>query len=373
MKAQYIIPAALALLVGLLLWQIQKERLVLEYEVIESAPYPREAGTGKYFIVRIQNTGNAKLDNIQFRIALDSGTIESSRFAQPELVKDISHDSSALSGSVPLLNPGEIVSVTITTVGQNEPKGLAVIARAPGATAIPRSNSGFSRELLSTIAALVGAISALVVFAIYRTYKVSDSISNIENLGEASRQIQKSENDLRSNIDQMKDEFEAQTTKLLEERKKREQEWEKREREFEQERRNREEGQPDRQQLIFVIMNRAGLASEFIRFAMASGEISFWRTGLFLLRGFLVDEPNRDRYVSAMEELVSNDAVAMAPSSKGFNLYLLAKMEEYRHNSEKAINWRQRCRSETPLMYEHLIAQDPAYDLDAIRRHLEHN
>jgi len=128
----------------MILWQVQKERLKLEYEVNASAPFPREAGTGKYFIVKIKNTGNAKLDHVEFLITFDSPVIESFRFAEPNLVTDVSAHNSVLSGSIPLMNPDESVSVTITTFGQQEPRTPIVAARGPGATALPRSDSSVS-------------------------------------------------------------------------------------------------------------------------------------------------------------------------------------------------------------------------------------
>src|SRR5688572_8349889 len=116
---RYLIPAFLAFLFALFLWQIQKDRKRLEYEVIESAFFPRESGAGKYFVVRLLNQGNVSLEHIEFDIAFAREIIESSQFADPKLVTDVNRTPSNISGLIPLLNPDELVSVTITTLGEN--------------------------------------------------------------------------------------------------------------------------------------------------------------------------------------------------------------------------------------------------------------
>jgi hypothetical protein len=62
-------------------------------------------------------------------------------------------------------------------------------------------------------------------------------------------------------------------------------------------------------------------------------------------------------------------SLEMAPASRGFLLYLLGKIEQFRKNNEKAIEWLEKCKNETPLMYEFLMAQDPGYDLGIVQKH----
>ena len=61
----------------------------------------------------------------------------------------------------------------------------------------------------------------------------------------------------------------------------------------------------------------------------------------------------------------------MAPSSRGSNLYLLSKMEQFDGKTEDALLHLEQCKKETPLMYDHLMAQDPAYDLQKLCAWLE--
>ncbi len=131
---------------------------------------------------------------------------------------------------------------------------------------------------------------------------------------------------------------------------------------------DREEGKPSTAQVIFAMMNRAGLAHRFSELVGSAEDVAYWKTGLFLMNSFLVDEANRDKYVTAAELIVESEE--LAPSSLGFNLYLLGKMEQFRGNTQKAMSWFERCKQRTPQMYDHLMAQDPAYDLEAVRKYL---
>ncbi len=339
---KYAIPVILAFLSGLLLWQVQRERLLLDYEVVTSEQFPRESGIGRYFVVRLRNAGNREIREIDLAIVLKSGAVETNRFSQPALISQISESPSELRGRLPLLNPGETFAITLTGAGASEVGPLEVAARAPGATAIPRRDD----QLFSTGALLVAVASvvALVIstFFSYRTAKLSDSIAKIENLGEVSKRIEKKDEDLTTGLDRLE-----QLRKEGEER---------------------ELGKPSSAQLIFAVFNRVGLGYRFHDLAFTGEDISYWKTELFLMHGFLVDDANRDRYIAAAEAIV--EMPHMAASSRGFGLYLLGKMEQFRGNTERAIFWFERCRTVTPLMHAHLMEQDPAYDLTKIREHL---
>jgi tetratricopeptide (TPR) repeat protein len=142
------------------------------------------------------------------------------------------------------------------------------------------------------------------------------------------------------------------------------------------ERRDKEElehkqGKPETEQIVFSIFNRAGLSHKFPTLVASSDQISYWKTGIFLMNSFLVDKEKRQQYISASEKLVEINE--MAPSSLGFNLYLLGKMESYLGNNEKAIKWFEKCKQIAPLMYEYLMTQDPTYDLESIRQYLISN
>lgn len=343
---KYVIPAVLAFVSGLVLWQLQRPQVSLDYEVVTSEQFPRAAGVGRYFVVRVRNVGNREIRDIDFVVTLRSGAIETKQFSQPSLISQVSESQSELKGRLPLLNPSETFAMTLTGAGDASVGPVEVTARAPGATATPRSDeqlmSGTSGKLLWVFAFALAAF-AVSLLSSFRTAKVSDSIAQIENLGEVSKRIEKTEEDLATRLDKQRQENE----KTLQEQK---------------------QGKAGTPQLLFSVFNRSGLGHRFSELVAGAEDVTFWKTGLFLMHCFLVDETNRDSYVAAAESIV--DLPGMAPSSRGFNLYLLGKMEQFRGRSERAIHWFERCRTDTPLMYAHMMAQDPAYDLAAIRLHL---
>lgn len=363
---KYVIPALLAFLTGLLLWQIQRERVALDYEVVASDPFPREEGTGQYFVVRLRNSGSKQIERIALAISLESGNIESVSFSNPDLIRDVAREPRVVRGFLPLLNPAETFSTTITSRRGTQSASPTVVARAPGATATPRTDNAISGQLLSlAVAALVAALATAAVsfYTSLRSSKIAESLSTIENLGEVSERIERTEEDFRTRLQQEREELD----KRLEERRR---EHEEQMRLREEERKRDEQGEPRTEQVVFAIFNRAGLSHRFAELVGSAERLAFWKTGLFLMNSFLVDEPNRDRYVSAGQMLL--ELPGMAPSSLGFNLYLLAKMEQFRGNSEKAVYWLQQCRERTPLMYQHLMGQDPVYDLESVRQAMFH-
>ena len=67
------------------------------------------------------------------------------------------------------------------------------------------------------------------------------------------------------------------------------------------------------------------------------------------------------------------DIPEMARSSRGWNLYLLAKMVQFMGKTQDAIEYFGKCKDETPLMYQHLMSQDADYDLVKLRDWLKQN
>lgn len=363
------IAAVLAFGFALILWQLEKDRLALEYEVTESAQFPRGTVIGKYFIVSLQNSGNKSVDHIALQVTFDSDVIESMQFSEPSMVSGISQSASDVSAQVPLLNPEESISVTITTSGRVIPQTPRVAARAAGVTARRRSEGGLWHQIAPLFYTLIGVMCfgiLVAFFGYYRAFKTSASISRLENLGDVSQRIEKSGEKLAESVESIKTNWQE---KFAKERETFEAKLEEQQRKLKEERVRQEKGEPERHQKIFTLMNRAGLTGDFIQSAVSSDDgLSYWGCGLLLLRAFLTDEENRERYVLAMEGLVTQSE--MAPSSKGFNLYLLGKMEQFRGNTPAAVKWFGRCRDETPLMFEHLMAQDSAFDLATLEQDL---
>lgn len=372
---QYVIPALLAFAFAYILWLIQRKRIQLDYEIIMSEPFPRESGEGQYFIVRLRNSGNTVVEKTNLKILFSTGIIESQTYSNSELIQNISESGSEIKGLIPLLNPKEYFSTTITVQGSGHISSPEVTARAIGTTATLRNDTTILPDIQNILMAISLVVAISVTFSTYSSYrasKVTKSISSIENLGEISESIKESNKGVQETLIQQKDLLEKSRNKIEEEYKEREKKWklEKQEREqkWKLEEQERDQGKPKAEQLVFAIFNRSGLSHRFPDLIGSAEGVAFWKTGLFLLTSFLVDEKNRDKYISAAEDLA--EIKEMAPSSLGFNMYLLAKMEQFQGNKENTIKWLELCKKTTPLMYEHLMTQDPAYDLEQLRQYL---
>jgi hypothetical protein len=283
---QYLLPAILTAVfsfcVGFLLWQIKKERVSLEYECGGSGTFPREKGIGRYFIVEINNSGNKPIQDVKFIIIFPSGRIESANYSEHKLVSDVSIDGSQLSGSIPLLNPKEMLGVTITIMGESDIGSPKIIARAVGVTAVQRKEGSIFSHRSILMAGVLGtlAIAVTVVFVWRITLqqeKVTDeSIKTLKG-------VETITGDFDKNIDLFKKNLQRQ-----------QEEQEKTEKEEQQ-------GKPETEQIVFAILNRAGLGHLMFRLIESGEEITYWKTGFVLLQAFLVDQENGGKYVNAME------------------------------------------------------------------------
>lgn len=327
---QYLIPAILAFLVGVALWSIKRERKGLEYEIIASESFPHGEKTGKYYkyyVIRLRNSGNVAVQDTRFRVSCEQGMIESSRWSDPSLVADISTSESTSECIVPLLNPRERIALTITTIGDHVLSFLMVEARAIGVTATAKSDDSATWSL-GLVAEFLpyGVVLALLTLLIYWM----------------TANMQRSITGLTSNL-------------------------ERRTADIEQHLREESQGRPDSTQIIFAILNRAGVGHLTSQLVATSQDITYWGTGLLLLNPFLLDQANSQKYVTALEELVKTP---MPASSLGFNLYLLSKAERFRGNTAKANDYLEQCKQETPLMHQHLMQQDQYFDLRLLQKQL---
>ena len=344
---QYFISAILTFLLALLLWFITRRRLGLEYELIESEIFPREKGEGRFFVIKLRNKGNKHLENVEFNITFQLGTIDSVRYSNPDLIKEDVRENSQLNGTVPLINPRETLGITITTIGVKEISSPKIVARAKGATAVPKKEDSKWSYIFPIIIFIMITTGLFMIKDLLIT-PPKDSLEKMSN--EYRKRYEKTLDSINKNLDKTKEFLERRTEEMRILRE------------------EQEKGKPKQEQIIFGLLNRAGL-SHLLPSLISTGEgITYWKTGLFLMHSFLTDKDNSDKYILAMEQLIEIENVAA--SSRGFNLYLLGKMEQFIGNSETAIHYFERCRKEAPLMYEHLMAQDPAYDLEKLRKRL---
>lgn len=171
------------------MWQLQRERLRLDYDIVASDFFPRQAGLGRYFIVRIRNTGNKQIQDIDFSLTLKVGTIESISFSDPQLVRNLSKEASVARGLLPLLNPDEVFSATVTASDNPQGSPLQVVARAPGVTAVPRSEGNVPSWLVDALVITVVASATSAILAWYtsrRSSELSETLVKVKDLGNVS-------------------------------------------------------------------------------------------------------------------------------------------------------------------------------------------
>lgn len=354
---QYIVPAVLAFIVGLFLWIVKREHLALEYYVVESDPFPREGGVGKYFVCELKNTGNRAIENVSFKIEVSKGAIDSIKYSNAQLFNISEQANTFVQGVLPLLNPKERFGTMLTIKNAEDDSNIKVEARAIGATASKKSSETMPQYIQSFL--LIIAV-AFTFFSIWSTFSQSRITKSIEKIGEISA-LTKDLDARKQKLDELKNESEKRQT-----------EFEELQRKEEDLQRKEKQGEPQREQIVFAILNRSGLSHVIPGLISISGEgLPFWKTGLHLMHSYLLDKSNARKYVNALVELANVDSIA--PSSKGFLLYLAGKIEKSEGNSNNAIQYFEICKKETPLMYEYLMAQDPAYDLASVKMWLTKN
>jgi hypothetical protein len=336
----YLIPAMLTFLVGIALWAIKRQRKGLEYEIIASEPFPHGEKTGKYYryyVIRLRNSGNVAVQDTRFRASFEQGLIESSRWSDPSLVADISTSESTAECIVPLLNPRERIALTITAIGDHVFSFLKVEARAIGVTATEKRDDS-TISIFGVSVPVESTVTVLLILGILTVLALEYYVAKSQTTG------------FERSMTRFSDDFKKRTADL------------------EQHLREESQGQPDSGQIIFAILNRAGVGHLSSQLVATSQDITYWGTGLVLVNSFLLDQANSHKYVTALEELVK---IPMAASSLGFNLYLLSKLERFRGNTAKADNYLEQCKQETPLMYQHLMQQDQYFDLRLLQKQLQ--
>lgn len=317
----YFITAIVTLIVGYILWQLKKERISLNYYLTESDVFPRDTGVGKYFIIKLRNSGNKAIQNIALNIVFDSDVIETVSFSDKQLITDIEQNKSNLKGNLALLNPKEVLSTTITATSNKHIGTPNIFARALGATATiledGSNNQTIPLPLAITILTTLAITLGTVAFTFFHSYN-PEPTEQVESI------IKKHDELIRK----------------------------------------KEQGEPESAQFLFSIFNRSGISYLFPELIEQNGEIKYWKTGAYLMHRFLKDKRNRGKYVAAMLMLIEVENIA--PSSLGFNLYLIAKMEEHRGNADLALKYLEKCKKKAPLMYDFMMAQDPSYDTKAM-------
>ncbi len=335
----YILTIIATIFSGLVLWWFKKDRLALCYNMVASDTFPIGSNQGKVFIIEIKNKGNKIVEDCNLEITFNQGEISGFKFSNEKLISDLSHSSQQILSKIPFMNPNEILKLTITTLEKPSILTPIVILRAKGITAKQESGNvvQLSTQYLSAITIIV-IILSIILSSIPTVFFSGTS----KELAKLKNELKGTEGKLKKGLDELK-ELEEQRMK----------------------------GKPERQDYIFSIINKAGLSHIFPKLIASSEDITYKNTGFFLFYSFLIDDKNRPKYIDAMNRLVENENVA--PSSKGIIFYLLAKMEQYNENELKYKEYLKKCEKEAPLMYQHLIDQDSAFNVKSLQQWLLKN
>lgn len=361
---QYIIPALLALIVGLVLWFIKRDRLSLEYTITESEIFPKGRVQGKYFLLNLKNNGNKALENINYQLELNLGKIDSLLFSKKDLISISSQSEKNIHGLISLLNPNEELHTTLTIENAEDYSKIKIQARGVGVTAIESKKNQlplYLQNFLIPFSIVITISTAYSAFTSFNQIKVNESINSINDIKNITKDIKENNTILNTELFDYKSKLTEQSEKLSILVK-------------ESETRLKQEalGKPDREQIIFASLNKAGLSFLLPRLLESTGDnLPYWKTGLFLVNSYLLDKKHSIKYVNVLDSLANIKEIS--PSSKGFLFYLAGKIEKNEHHTKRAISYFNKCKANTPLMYEYLIEQDPAYDLDSIEKWLLKN
>lgn len=362
---KYIIPAILSLVVGVALWYIQRDVVSLVYEVVESTSFPYEDSEGRFFVITVQNDGTKPIQNTNIEIAFQSGSIVTSRFSPDKLISNVNQDSQSIKGIMPLLNPREKISATVTTKNHGPISSPTVVARAVGVTATRKAEVSVYQLLVKILVPSLIVILFFTILSAWNNFRQSRVEVSLGGISQKSAELEsyiKEKDTLREKWQREAEERDREHDKLMKE-------LQARQKKDEEEMEDRAKGKPDREQLIFAILNRSGLSHLFPRLMELGEGIIYRNTAYLLLHEFLLDQEHADKYVAALEQLISCEH--MAAQSKGVALYLLAKIERHRGNEERDKHFLKRCESETPLMYTHLMTYDDYYDLKSLQQALQ--
>ena len=322
----YVIPAVLAFLFAYMMWLIRRERYRLEYSVSKSAPFPIDSRDACYFVTTLENTGNRPVTDITVRLCLHEASIVSVAASDPALLRIVSQSSNNVEGIASLLNPGDSLQATLTAVGPSGKSALDVTARGTGATAVSKTQKS-GMALFVQLATVLAAVTAIVAVS---TFVLSTRQTSVgERVAETAQRVEASDSTL---------------TRLRHEMARRD--------------RERSEGKPEPEELIISALVASGLSST-VPDLMSWGDVSYWKTGLFLACEYARNPQGVDRYTTALSSLLN--APNVAPSSKGFILYLLSRIERERGNTARAEEYLARCKHDTPLMYDHLMQNDSLF------------
>lgn len=319
---QYIVPASLTFLVGILLWLLKRDRLSLKYHLLESHLFPSETGAGKYFVCTLQNSGNKALVDITFIVTIKNACFESVRFSNEDLISVSTKSVGTIEGTIKSLNPKETFGAVITVKEASDNSELSIASRCIGATAVEKKESSVHDYILQiAIAVVIGGIVSFFAgdyFGRKAVWSVQSQIKLLEAEVQSTREI----------IEKEHEELEAA---------------------------------PSSQSAIITALNKNSLGFVLGKMVNDGAELSFWGTGLYLYHvsgeNKKITEQCRSAIVSMSQERF------IAPESKALLLYLAGKMAQRSGDINKSNDFFVKAKQAHPGTAERMMENDMYFDV----------
>lgn len=182
LKALFFFPIAVGIILTIVTPWLNRDNPAMEYRIIELPSMPSANGEVRYTIVDLSNTGNKEIKEITWKVALNGEPISFTGFRPPDLVGSHTQEANSVVASLPYLNPGENIRMTIAINGKSSDP--TVSARAAGVTATPAEQSNpiilSGSYMLGGL--LIGAFLGVVLFVAKRDEIRADAVRETANL-----------------------------------------------------------------------------------------------------------------------------------------------------------------------------------------------
>jgi len=341
----YIITAILAFLTGFLLWLVKRDKYLLYFYLIESDIFPSNNKKGKYYILKIKNKGNKVIENINIKLDFKTGNISKPTISDPELINDESINICDYSCKITSLNPKEIIQITITKESENNFDNPIINIRAKGVNGQKEVETDYSFILNSIIYPIVIAILIGYFGTTLVTKYFFNDTSNLQILDQLK--------DVKTSI--KKDSLSNKVNRL--------------QRRYDSLLRLEEQGLPDRQEIIFSILNKSGLTNLIPEILKNNDDITYKNSAFLLFNHYLIDKNNKTKYLKALKDL--SETKDMYNGSKGIVFYLIYKLYKLENDTSNAAIAIDSCKKVAPLMEKHLMENDKYFKIDLLKSGLK--
>lgn len=122
---------------------------------------------------------------------------------------------------------------------------------------------------------------------------------------------------------------------------------------------------PDHIENIFFVLNKNHAVALLPQLVTLSDDHPYASTALMLMEGYIKDSINYSIYISSLKDLALED---VTENTRGFIYYLIYKIDTRQKKHEEAGEYREKCKRESPSMYEHLMAHDMYFNLDSVAK-----